>query len=287
LLACVPVTLVSPYGPWIYMAVHDQLTSPVLARIQEWQSIPWGWSAALSLPYAPIYLTIILAIGLAVVALLRARLGAASMLLVAAGLSADSLRLCAIASIVGASVLPSRRTARPVIAATALVIAVAYFEPSSLAMAGQPLLAVGLSSMLPTRALDFVEREQLPGPNILTNDLGAYLAWRLFPKYLELGDSRITPFGATGFGKLVPPSYTDIDLNRWAARYHVNTILVIRPSPLLCSSENWATVYLDATAAIFVRRTPQTEDLIRRLRINCDAALRAKTNLTRAGSERS
>lgn len=182
-----------------------------------------------------------------------------------------------------ASVLPSRRTARPVIAATALVIGVVYFELPSLAMAGQPLLA-GLSPMLLTHALDFVEREQLPGPNILTNDLGAYLTWHLFPKYPELRDSRIIPFGATGFGNLVPPSYTDIDLNRWAARYHVNTILVIRPSPLLCNSENWATVYLDATAAIFVRRTPQTEDLIRRLRINCDAA--PWTN-TQAGSERS
>jgi hypothetical protein len=289
LLACVPVTLVSPYGPWVYMAVHDQLTSPVLARIQEWQSIPWGWSAALSSQYAPIYVTIILAIGLAVVALWRAQLGAAGVLLVAAGLGADSMRLCALASVVvtiiGTSVLPSRRTARAVIAATALVIAVAYFKLSSLAMAGQPLLAAGLSPMLPTRAFDFVEREQLPGPNILTNDLGAYLAWRLFPKYRELRDSRITPFGVTGFGNLVPPSYTDIDLNSWAARYHVNTILVVRPSPLLCNSENWATVYMDATAAIFVRRTPQTEDLIRRLRINCDAALRAKTNLTRAGSE--
>ena len=36
-----------------------------------------------------------------------------------------------------------------------------------------------------------------------------------------------------------------------------------------CVSDEWAPFCLDQTAAVFVRRRPENEDLIRRLRINC------------------
>jgi tetratricopeptide (TPR) repeat protein len=39
-----------------------------------------------------------------------------------------------------------------------------------------------------------------------------------------------------------------------------------------CASKTWQPVYLDEVSAVFVRRTPQTEDLLQRFPVNCATA---------------
>jgi hypothetical protein len=70
---------------------------------------------------------------------------------------------------------------------------------------------------------------------------------------------------------------------REAERYNINAILVplgrfngLHFFPVLrqfCVSEAWPPVYLDEVAAVFVRRSEETDDLIDRLRIQCATVL--------------
>src|ERR1039458_61188 len=69
---------------------------------------------------------------------------------------------------------------------------------------------------------------------------------------------------------------------READRYNINAIIVplgrynaLQFFPLLrqfCMSNSWVPVYLDDVGAVFVRRSPETENLIQRSRIDCDTA---------------
>jgi tetratricopeptide (TPR) repeat protein len=42
------------------------------------------------------------------------------------------------------------------------------------------------------------------------------------------------------------------------------------PLKAFCDARDWAPVYLDEVSAVFLRRTPDTESLVERLRINCE-----------------
>jgi tetratricopeptide (TPR) repeat protein len=69
---------------------------------------------------------------------------------------------------------------------------------------------------------------------------------------------------------------------REAEHYNINAILIpfgryngLHLFPVLrqfCASEAWPPVYLDEVSAVFVRRRPENEDLIARLRIQCATA---------------
>jgi hypothetical protein len=48
-----------------------------------------------------------------------------------------------------------------------------------------------------------------------------------------------------------------------------------------CASETWPPVYLDEVAAVFVRRSAETEDLIDRLGIQCVTVLAARRRSAR------
>ena len=82
-------------------------------------------------------------------------------------------------------------------------------------------------------------------------------------------------------GELLSAPPTAPVWRRTVERYGVNTVLFTFAGfdfLLLwqfCVSDEWAPFYLDQTAAVFVRRRPENEDLIRRLRINCPIVYRS------------
>lgn len=137
----------------------------------------------------------------------------------------------------------------------------------------------GLSPVFPERADSFIEREGVPGPILNLGMVGGgYFVWQLGPRYLDFVDGRALPFSTEV--SLTPSELLGAPPNapvwrRVVERYGVNTVLFTFAGfdfLLLwqfCVSGEWAPLYLDQTAAIFVRRRPENEDLIQRLRINC------------------
>jgi hypothetical protein len=146
----------------------------------------------------------------------------------------------------------------------------AGFLTGSATACGPDSSPAGLHPAYPERAIDFIEREHLPG-QILNTSLGAYLYWTAGrPVY---SDSRSIPFvpqilRLSGLMRSSPSAW-----QREAERYNVTTLLV----PLgerfrlreFCNNDVWAPVYLDEVSAIFIRRRAETEGLIKRLQIDC------------------
>lgn len=170
-----------------------------------------------------------------------------------------------------------------------------YLRSNQLALFG-----TGLSWWFPGRAVDFLERERLPGNIFNGYALGGYLEWRLFPAYRSYIDSRAIPFGRDLFLRAYDLASEAPDSAAWeqeANARDINTIIVplsryqgMTLFPQLhhfCRNLVWSPVYMDEVSAIFVRRTPQTEAVIERLQINCDQlTFRIPTDSKRARSAR-
>ena len=138
----------------------------------------------------------------------------------------------------------------------------------------------GLSWWLPERAAGFIEHENLPGEIFNSYDEGGYLVWRLGQKYRDYIDGRAIPFGPESFRRESELLHTSPDSELWqqeADRYNIHTIILplsrfggaSRSLATFCKSREWMPVYLDEISAVFVRRTPKTEDLIGHLRLDC------------------
>jgi hypothetical protein len=138
---------------------------------------------------------------------------------------------------------------------------------------------VGLSPAFPERADAFIEQEGIPGPILNVGWVGGgYFVWRLGPRYLDYVDGRALPFSmevSLSPGELLSAPPTAPVWHRTVESYGINAVLftfvgleflLLQP---FCTSDEWAPVYLDQTAAVFVRRLPESGDLIRRLGINC------------------
>lgn len=153
-----------------------------------------------------------------------------------------------------------------------------YLRSNQLALFG-----TGLSWWFPEKAVDFLEREKIPGNVFNGYALGGYLEWRLFPAYHVYIDSRAIPFGRDLFFRAYDLASEPPDSAAWeqeSSARDINTIIVplsryqgMTLFPQLhhfCRNLVWSPVYMDEVSAIFVRRTPQTEAVIERSQINCD-----------------
>jgi tetratricopeptide (TPR) repeat protein len=139
----------------------------------------------------------------------------------------------------------------------------------------------GLSWWYPERAMEFVERERLPGNIYNPLVLGGFLAWRL-PQYPDFIDGRGRPFEgevshADQFLPLQGP-----ESPAWqqeAVKRDIKMIIVptSRISGLeyfprfqeFCDGQAWRPVYLDEVSAVFLRRSPETQAIIDRLQLDC------------------
>jgi Flp pilus assembly protein TadD len=144
------------------------------------------------------------------------------------------------------------------------------------------LFGTGLSWWYPERAVEFLQREQLPANVYNGYSLGGYLTWRVFPAYRDYIDGRAIPFGPQLFFRAYDLSVQPPDSAAWqqeADARNINTIIVplARYSGMtlfpqlhsFCRSQSWRPVYLDEVSAVFVRRTSQTASLIDRLQLDC------------------
>ena len=162
------------------------------------------------------------------------------------------------------------------------------------------LFGTGLSWWFPERAVEFLQREQLPANVFNGYSVGGFLTWRLFPAYHDYIDGRAIPFGPQLFFRAYDLGVEPPDSTAWqqeADARNINTIIVplARYSGMtlfpqlhaFCRSQSWRPVYLDEVSAIFVRRTPRTASLIGRLQLDCERlSFALPTSLSAAPSSR-
>jgi tetratricopeptide (TPR) repeat protein len=280
--------------------------------IAEWTPVRLSWSAfssalALRDTKGALYLMLAIAVIAGIVALLRAQWGAAILLLGAIYPAMNSIRMAAIFScvvvVVGGFVLQEavvgfRSRIRPprirwfvAGAAVAMLSALAVLRSFDLASNRNYFLdnsganfGAGLSWWFPRRAAEFIDREKLPREIFNTYPEGGYLAWKLGPERRVYIDGRDTLFGVSRIQRQSQLLQSPSDSALWeqeTRRYNVNTVILPLGGynkPILdrlqdfCNSKVWRPVYFDEVSAVFVRRVPQTEQVIQRFPVDCATA---------------
>lgn len=301
-------TLANPWGWGIYTALIRQNRAMALHSgwIAEWGKVPLTWAAdtvilSVRNPRSSFYLLMTIAAVAAIVAIVQRQFGTGILLLGAIYIGVEHVRMFAVAAcvivILGGALLdlatkqvearfPYKRIL--LAGAFAMVVAVA-------ALAGvrsydavrnhnhSPSTFGAGPGWLPHRAMEFVRRENLPGEIFNTYNEGGYVLWMLGPERRDYLDGRAIPFGTDLFHHEAELLQSSLDSDRWkreSERYNINTIILpldrfegaLAAAKGFCESKNWAPVYLDEVAAVFVRRTPETEDLIKRNPIDCATA---------------
>ena len=303
-------TLANPWGWGIYSAIVRQNRATALhsSWIAEWASVRVNWASlaiALSLrsPRGTFYWVGAVAVVAAIAALIKLRLGPAILLLASLYLGVRHIRmdtlaaavvvvvggasLQAIADPVFSSIAKARwRSELAAAAATACVLLVGLRCADVVANHrnhGTSQFGTGLSWWLPQGAAEFIERNHLPGEIFNIYDDGGYLVWRLGPERRDYVDGRAIPFGSEIFRHEAELMASPPDSDLWrheAEHFHINTILlpvlryeVLGPTlKMFCDSAEWQPVYLDGTSAVFVRRTPETKELLARFPVDCSTA---------------
>jgi len=141
----------------------------------------------------------------------------------------------------------------------------------------------GVSHWYPEGAARFIRREHLP-PNLFNDyNIGGYLSWALWPEHRTSIDNRAVPFGSELFHlhrRLLSEPPGSPLWREQSERLGLNTLVVGIsrytgsagfPLRQFCDSPEWRPVYLDETAAVFVRNGPENAAPIRRLGIDCGA----------------
>ena len=299
------------WGIYRALLLQQRASSEQQTWIAEWRGVRLNWhtaSAAFQIGglRSALFSLLAIAIVAGVIALLRGQLGAAILLFAAAYAPVRHIRMgavfaCVVVVIGGENLsvgiahvsawirLPRLRAALAGVAVVLLAMLTCarsadlvtdrhYFGAATdLATFG-----TGLSWWFPQRAAEFIERENLPGEIFNTYDEGGYVSWRLGPQRLDYIDGRDTLFGRQRVQqhRLLLESPPDSAVwDEETTRYNINTILFSRSDGIdhgqlkaFCASSTWRPVYLDEVSAVFVRRTPQTEALIRRFPVDCATA---------------
>jgi tetratricopeptide (TPR) repeat protein len=129
------------------------------------------------------------------------------------------------------------------------------------ASAGRRWLDLGVEAgLVPEAAIRFAEREGLRDRMYNDLEVGSYLTWDGWPRHRVFQDPRINGYPDEFHAIL---RRTDLGLAEWQAlmdRFDVTSALItypsVNPRGALFHPADWALVYRDAEALIFVRRDP-------------------------------
>jgi len=159
------------------------------------------------------------------------------------------------------------------------------------------LFGTGESWWFPQRAIEFLEREQLPTNLFHDYNLGGYLTWRVGERYPDFADGRFIPFAGEIFDEqreLLSAAPDSSEWQRASERWNINTILFsltrytgLASVPLVdyCRSANWKIVYFDEVSALFVRNRAENA-AVERLPLRCDSAFLTAPSSTYGNSWR-
>ncbi|HWZ97507.1 MAG TPA: tetratricopeptide repeat protein [Candidatus Dormibacteraeota bacterium] len=147
------------------------------------------------------------------------------------------------------------------------------------------LFGAGESWWFPEKAMEFLEREKLPGNLFHSYNYGGYLNFRVGESYPVFADGRYIPFGREIFLQQRAMEAALPDSRLWeqsAAKWKINTIVFslsryagLNSFPLaeFCRSTAWKPVYVDDVSIVFVRNLPENAQWLERFTINCYKAV--------------
>src|SRR5579859_6315806 len=337
LVATFAVTVLNPWGPWIYAGILRQNRSvkELGDFIGEWSRpnlsvstfhLMFHWRD----PESSFWWLLLLGVSALVVALWRKHIGPAILLAGAAFLSIQFLRFqglfACIAVVVGGAMLDELFSPSPVetqhaasekakrrslasataaqigILATMLILGIVrgadlvtnrhYIEGGEIVLFGP-----GESTWFPERAARFIQENHLLGNMFNDYSVGGFLEWRL-PNYKAYVDSRAIPFGLELLTRQRTLLRTPLDSPQWteeADRRNINFVIASLDRYVGlgkvslqedCRSQNWRPVYLDETAAVFLRNSAQNGNLLQRFAIDCGSAPIAQPEHARGDSYR-
>jgi hypothetical protein len=300
------------WGIYRALVWQERVTAQYQSFFLEWRAVPVKWSIVSSLLWprqtrGTIYLLVAIAVAAGTIALFRGRLGAGFLLLGATIPAVRWVRMGAVFScvvvVVGGYVISEelprlaawirRARIRSILAITlaapfVVLASVRCFDLVTnrfyLSNVEESTFGAGLGWWFPQRAAEFIEREQLPGELFHSYTQGGYVIWRLGPERRDYIDGRALHFGVARIQREAQLRQSPPDSAIWQEevnRYNINTVLlpVARYQGIqlvrlkdFCNSEVWKPVYLDEVSAVFVRRRPETEELIHRFPVDCATA---------------
>jgi hypothetical protein len=140
---------------------------------------------------------------------------------------------------------------------------------AALVAIARPLLPVyaeeRIVETLPVDAVDFIEENQLPRELFNSYNWGGYLIWRLYPSYPVFIDGRTDLYDDPFMRRYLRVSLARGDWQETLDEYGVNTILTERGGHLanvLTHVDEWAPLYADEMAVVFVRDTDANRAVI-------------------------
>ena len=270
-VACFAVVPLNPNGVTMYIYPFETLTSPTMqAYIQEWFSP--DFHAVEFQPFAVLLLTTFAAIALSgkraslTQTILLAGFGYAALrsarnipifALIAAPILAEHVWHMIEARGWAGMLLTNRRVSRGMVIGNWLVLAV---------IVAAALLRVGMvaanqnaveRAKFPAAAVDFLQKENLPGTLYNAYGWGGYLIWRLYPETRVFIDGRADVYGDAFIENEFLKAYRGgadwrVPLDKFAVR----VVLVEPDAPLamrLAEESAWRKVYEDKQAVIYSR----------------------------------
>lgn len=129
----------------------------------------------------------------------------------------------------------------------------------------------------PHGAFVFMKEEGIRGPFFNNMDIGGMFIWKMYPVEKVFIDPRLEVNEAEAFSEYRRAMSDPNAFRRLASRYAFNAVVVSHTSqdglgliPILYRLPEWALVYLDPIAAVFVRDTRRNAELIRKHGIDLD-----------------
>jgi len=129
----------------------------------------------------------------------------------------------------------------------------------------------------PHGAFAFVKEKKIGGPFFNNMDIGGLFIWEMYPDEKVFIDPRLEVNTAEALAEYRRAMSDPAAFSRLADKYALNAVIVSHTSqdglglvPILYMMPEWALVYLDPLAAVFVRNAPRNADLIARNGIDID-----------------
>lgn len=132
--------------------------------------------------------------------------------------------------------------------------------------------------LFPEKAVDFLIENNFKGH--IFNDMigGSYLVWRYYPKRKVFLDGRTEVYGPEVFKDYLLAFRQPQFLNDVVQKYGIDHILINyslggrgQLAKYLLDSKDWALVYFDQTALIFIKNAPENKNFINKFLVNLDS----------------